>query len=199
MMVPSTTIIYEANRILIIIAISSSLCFVNATPRMYNENWILHPSRQESNTSGHQYISNVLNFFDKLLSFDKKTTLIPEINANELIKRVGLLPSEDKSEHNWIIHPSRAENQFEEIADTNDIDSNIEDANSQSDMNDNNTQLWSESIPNKIKNGIDTLSSGVINASQQVKDQLEKAQISIIASIKQALNLPDAENKLPKE
>ena len=207
MMFPSTNIIFRAHRILIVIAVSSSLYFVNTTPRMYNENWILHPSRQESHTSGQFYISNILNFFENLWSFDKKKTLIPEINANELIKRVGLLPSDDKSESNWIIHPSRAEHQFEEIDGKNDIDSNKEVDTIidtiidyyQPDINDNNAELWSESIPNTIRNGIDTLSSGVINATQQVKDQLEMAQISIIASIKQALNLPDAENKLPKE
>ena len=200
MTVPSTNKIFVAHRILLVIFVSSSLNFVNTTPRMYNENWILHPSRQESSTVGDFYISNVLSFFEKLWAFDKKKIIVPEINANELIKRVGLLPNDDTSESNWIIHPSRSENQFEGIDETNDIHLNTEDNNSQPDINHSNAELWSESIPHKIRNGIDTLSSGVINATQQVKENLEKARTSLITTIKQAIfnYLPDPENKVPK-
>ena len=85
--------------------------FVNAKPQGYNENWILPPSRQESRNEFQ--LSSVWNLLDRLWSFSKEKTLIPDINASDLIKRVGILSTEDENE--WVIPPSRTEKDVTEV------------------------------------------------------------------------------------
>ena len=87
---------------------------------------------------------------------------------------------------------------MKEIDNNSDIILNKESNSSQQDIGDNNVQVVNESIPNKIKNSMNILTSEVVNATKQVGNQLEKVRISLITAIKQALNIPEVENKVPK-
>jgi len=128
----------------------------------------------------------------------RKKKLIPELNDNELIKRLGLLSTDDDSASNEEIPASRVENHIPENVD-NDIVSNKKDDIAQPDFTENIFESWSKRIPAKIKNSINTITSEFINGTQQVKDRLEKARNSLVDNFKQAFSVPEAEIKEPKK
>ena len=160
----------------------------DAKPQIYNENWILPPSRQESTSANVFQISSVWNLFDRFWSLSGEKNLIPDINASELIKRVGIISSDDENE--WTIPPSRTGNH---IIDGNSKDNEIT-INNVDNLRptDNTAESWSEIIPNKIKSSIDTMTSELkqlFNATQHINDQLENARIIFVKNFNNALSI----------
>lgn len=183
----------------IFFSVLNTLYVVNARPQIQNENWILPPSRQESTSSNEFQASHIFNLIDNLWSFGERKKLIPELNDNELIKRLGLPSTDDDSANNLEIPASRVENHIPEKVDANDIVSNKKDDISQPDFTENIFESWSKSIPAKIKKSMITITSEFINGTQQVKDRLEKARNSLVDNFKQAFSVPEAEIKEPKK
>lgn len=189
---------FEKSTSCAILLVVNILCAVNARPQKQNENWILPPSRQESISLNDFQPSKIFNLIDNLWSFDAKKDLVPGLNANDLIKRVGILSTEDGSSKDWEIPASRVENDISEIINKKDMISNKKEDIQQLDMTENLFGSWSKSIPAEIKSSVNTITSGIRNVTQEIKEKLETAQNMLVDNFKNAFYDSGSEAKEPK-
>jgi len=174
---------------------------VVAKPQMkQNQNWILPPSREESENGNAPKLPQIVDLLTKWWPFSSDKTFIPAINPNELLKRVGIVSNGNEGESNWII---TGEKENENILGNNEkIGSNEKDESLKFNIpldSSNSIEEWSDIIPTKIKKSIDSMTSELINATERVKYHLDKARNSLISNVKEVLNLPTTDTKLPKE
>jgi len=171
---------------------------VHSKPRYHNGNWILTPSREDSNSNEGFHVPKISDIIDKLWSFGTTKNLIPDINTDELIKRIGIVTTGGEEEENsWAIPPSRAENTITEKDKNNEnIIPNIKAPDA---LPDDEETSWTENIPTKIRYGINTLTADLIYATQKIRNRIDQTGSSIVDNLKQTFNFPTAASKEPKK
>ena len=184
-----------------ILFLQNFIYFVHSKPRYHNGNWILTPSREESQSNEGFHVPKISDIIDKLWSFGTTKNLIPDINTDELIKRIGIVTTSKEEENNWAIPPSRAEDTLTEKDKINEnIIPNIKAPDTLPDEEDTNIiSSWTENIPTKIRYGINTLTADLIYATQKIRNRIDQTGSSIVDNLKQTFNFPTAASKEPKK
>jgi len=184
-----------------ILFLQNFIYFVHSKPRYHNGNWILTPSREDSHSNEGFHVPKISDIIDRLWSFGTRENLLPDINTDELIKRIGIVTTSKEEENNWAIPPSRAEDTLTEKDKINEnIIPNIKAPDALPDDEETNIiSSWTENIPTKIRYGINTLTADLIYATQKIRNRIDQTGSSFVDNLKQTFNFPNTASKEPKK